>query len=167
MAEEQNSDKFTPDWQNPGGLADQGTKVLLSVVRQNIAKFKQQHGRYPDLTRGWTELVGNDYLRFAPVNLYVGGPNADAVAWFVREIWPLLRRRLPALRWRLVGRGHEAVASLVAGDPAIECTGPVEDAISCIARSSRSRDAPSSGSARSPSCSAVQSGIRVSGAPLL
>lgn len=63
-------------------------------------------------------------------------PNCDAVAWFAREIWPLLRRRRPGLRWRLVGRGHEAVASHIAGDPSIECTGPVDDAVACIAQSS-------------------------------
>jgi polysaccharide biosynthesis protein PslH len=64
------------------------------------------------------------------------GPNCDAVSWFAAEIWPLLRRRLPHLKWRLVGRGHEAVASHIAGDSSIECTGPVDDAIAVIARSS-------------------------------
>lgn len=63
-------------------------------------------------------------------------PNRDAVAWFARQVWPHVRRRCPDLRWRLLGRGLEAVASLVASDPSIECTGPVDDAIGWLARSS-------------------------------
>jgi glycosyltransferase involved in cell wall biosynthesis len=40
-----------------------------------------------------------------------------------------------AVRWRLIGRNPEAVAGIVAGDPQIELIGPVDDAITEIARS--------------------------------
>jgi glycosyltransferase involved in cell wall biosynthesis len=56
-------------------------------------------------------------------------PNRTAVRYFTEEIWPALRRQWPSLRWRLVGRNPEAVQRHVAGDPRIECTGPVDDAI--------------------------------------
>lgn len=40
--------------------------------------------------------------------LFVGGfahqPNRDAVLWFAREVFPLVRRALPDIEWRIVGR---------------------------------------------------------------
>jgi len=56
-------------------------------------------------------------------------PNRTAVRHFAQRIWPSLRRQWPGLRWRLVGRGPEAVQRWVAGDTRIECTGPVDDPI--------------------------------------
>jgi glycosyltransferase involved in cell wall biosynthesis len=61
-------------------------------------------------------------------------PNRDAVSYFRRCIWPTLRDRFPSLRWRLVGRNPEAVTPLIAGDPRIECSGPVDDAVRELAR---------------------------------
>ena len=61
-------------------------------------------------------------------------PNTTAVRFFRRQVWPLLRERFPALRWRLIGKNPEAVRHLVAGDARIECTGPVDDAIDELAR---------------------------------
>ena len=60
-------------------------------------------------------------------------PNRTAVRYFAGEIWPALRRRWPDLTWRLVGRDPEAVERYVRGQPGIECTGPVEDAIPYLA----------------------------------
>jgi len=61
-------------------------------------------------------------------------PNLSAVRFFRREVWPLLRDRWPQLVWRLVGKEPGAVAKLVAGDPRIELSGPVEDAVTELAR---------------------------------
>lgn len=60
-------------------------------------------------------------------------PNRAAVRYFAAEIWPMLRQRWPGLKWRLVGKNPEAVESYVSGDPAIERTGPVADAIGHLA----------------------------------
>ena len=60
-------------------------------------------------------------------------PNRTAVRYFAAEIWPALRDRWPGLKWRLIGRNPEAVERYVTGDPGIECTGPVEDAMSYLA----------------------------------
>ncbi|MEK7407772.1 MAG: glycosyltransferase [Acidobacteriota bacterium] len=60
-------------------------------------------------------------------------PNVAAVRFFRRKIWPLLRERWPGLRWRLVGKNPQAVRRYVRGDPRIELTGPVEDAIAELA----------------------------------
>jgi glycosyltransferase involved in cell wall biosynthesis len=62
-------------------------------------------------------------------------PNISAVRFFRREVWPSLRERDPGLVWRLVGKNPEGVARWTAGDPRIELSGPVEDAVAELARS--------------------------------
>jgi len=61
-------------------------------------------------------------------------PNLSAVRFFRAEVWPLLRRRWPALVWRLVGKNPAAVSRFTAGDSRIEVTGAVDDAIRELAR---------------------------------
>ena len=59
-------------------------------------------------------------------------PNVEAVRFFRHRIWPALRSR-PGLKWRIIGKNAHAVRDLVAGDPQIELTGFVEDAIAALA----------------------------------
>ena len=61
-------------------------------------------------------------------------PNVAAVRYFRRRVWPALRERDLQLRWRLIGSNEAAVRGLVTGDPRIELTGAVEDAVSELAR---------------------------------
>jgi glycosyltransferase involved in cell wall biosynthesis len=61
-------------------------------------------------------------------------PNIIAVRFFRDRVWPVLRQRWPALRWRLVGRNPASVKKYVGGDSRIEITGPVENAIHALAR---------------------------------
>ena len=60
-------------------------------------------------------------------------PNKTAVAWFHREVWPLLIAARPDITWRIVGLHPEAVRSIVAPDKRITLTGPVEKAVPAIA----------------------------------
>ena len=60
-------------------------------------------------------------------------PNRMAVRFFRREIWPRLRARWPKLVWRLVGKNQHAVRKFTNGDPRIELTGPVPDAVAELA----------------------------------
>lgn len=60
-------------------------------------------------------------------------PNLYAVRYFVSRIWPELRRRRPELVWRIVGRNPGAARPFVGGDPRIELTGPVDDALPWLA----------------------------------
>jgi len=62
-------------------------------------------------------------------------PNVTAVRWFAREVWPGLKKRLPELTWRLVGRNDAAVRPIVAGLEGVSLTGPVPDALEAIAES--------------------------------
>lgn len=58
--------------------------------------------------------------------LFVGGfshaPNADAVLWFAREVWPLVSARHPGLRLCLAGGDADAGIHALAG-PTVEVTG--------------------------------------------
>lgn len=56
-------------------------------------------------------------------------PNTEAVRYFAREIWPILRKRWPGLEWRIVGRNPEAIERFVDRKAYIQCSGPVEDAV--------------------------------------
>jgi glycosyltransferase involved in cell wall biosynthesis len=61
-------------------------------------------------------------------------PNVSAVRYFRSEVWPALRETWPGLRWRLIGKNPHAVARYAAGDERIECSGPVADAVTELAR---------------------------------
>jgi hypothetical protein len=61
-------------------------------------------------------------------------PNLAAVAFFRKQVWPILRERWPGLVWRLVGKNPEAVRRYTQGDRRIEVTGPVDDAVKELAR---------------------------------
>jgi polysaccharide biosynthesis protein PslH len=61
-------------------------------------------------------------------------PNLSAVRFFRAEIWPLLRDRWPQLIWRLIGKNPQAVSRFTSGDPRIEVTGQVDDAVRELAR---------------------------------
>jgi glycosyltransferase involved in cell wall biosynthesis len=62
-------------------------------------------------------------------------PNRAAVRFFRQQVWPLLRDRWPGLAWRLVGKNPESVRRFTEGDPRIQVTGAVEDAVAELARS--------------------------------
>ena len=60
-------------------------------------------------------------------------PNSAAVFYFFSEIWPLIARRHPGLKWRIIGRNPDAVRHFVEHDPRVELTGPVDDAVELLA----------------------------------
>lgn len=52
-------------------------------------------------------------------------PNQAAVAWFAREIWPVVAARRKELEWVVAGRNPEAVARWIRGLPRVRVTGRV------------------------------------------
>ena len=72
-----------------------------------------------------TTLVGDH-----PVLLFVGAldyePNTEAMSWFLRDVWPIVRRGRPDVVLRVVGRGGEALGSLGHTD-GVEMLGRVHD----------------------------------------
>ncbi len=55
-------------------------------------------------------------------------PNREGVAWFVREVWPKLRRRHPALKFHVGGRSSERFGSKIAA-PGVVVDGEVDSAV--------------------------------------
>ncbi len=60
-------------------------------------------------------------------------PNISAVRFFAREVWPALAARHPSLVWRIIGKNPHGILNCVTGLPRVEVTGPVDDAIACLA----------------------------------
>jgi putative sugar O-methyltransferase len=60
------------------------------------------------------------------VGTYEHPPNADAVSYFVRDIWPLVRRRLPLVVFRIIGSGVTPDIQALAGN-GVEIVGHVVD----------------------------------------
>lgn len=55
-------------------------------------------------------------------------PNIDAVTWFVREIWPLIKLQKPQAKFTIVGRRPSAAVQALAQTPGVIVTGSVPDA---------------------------------------
>ena len=54
-------------------------------------------------------------------------PNVDAVLWFVREIWPLVRREVPLAQFAIVGRNPTGRVRALEAERGVVVTGPVPD----------------------------------------
>jgi len=54
-------------------------------------------------------------------------PNIDGVCWFVREVWPALRRDVPEVTFSIVGRNPTRAVRRLADVPGVKVTGPVPD----------------------------------------
>ncbi len=68
----------------------------------------------------------------APASLVFTGtmdyrPNAEGVCWFVREVWPELKRRIPELTFVIVGRNPTRPVRQLARTPGVNVTGSVPD----------------------------------------
>lgn len=64
--------------------------------------------------------------------VFVGGfghpPNADAMQWFIGEVFPRIRARLPAVRFHCIGADvPDALRALAAAQPGVEIHGHVPD----------------------------------------
>jgi glycosyltransferase involved in cell wall biosynthesis len=79
------------------------------------------------------ELVEEDAIVFSGNMEY--HPNASAVRFFRKEVWPLLRERWPGLAWRLLGKNPSVVRRFTSGDDRIQVVDTVEDAVRELARS--------------------------------
>ncbi|MBI1749148.1 MAG: glycosyltransferase [Acidobacteria bacterium] len=62
-------------------------------------------------------------------------PNEDGIFWFVREVWPRVRREAPHASLTVVGKNPSArLKALAAEDAWVEITGTVEDVRPYLAR---------------------------------
>jgi sugar transferase (PEP-CTERM/EpsH1 system associated) len=54
-------------------------------------------------------------------------PNVDGVCWFVRQVWPMLKRREPRLTFTIVGRNPTPAVQRLEEAPDVRVTGEVPD----------------------------------------
>lgn len=115
---------YLPDYRVIVALNEDDTRLLAS--------FR------PDLDYE-TVTMGTDLEMFLdpyrPIDnnqiLYVGSlghyPNVDALGWFIRKIFPEIRRAVPEAFLKIVGSGTPAGIGDILDRPGIEYIGPVED----------------------------------------
>jgi glycosyltransferase involved in cell wall biosynthesis len=72
-----------------------------------------------DLDIGHCSLVFTGKMDFRP--------NVDAVLWFCQEVLPLVRRKVPNVRFYIVGQSPHHRILRLADDPAVTVTGYVDD----------------------------------------
>jgi polysaccharide biosynthesis protein PslH len=89
-----------------------------------------ENGVTPPSTKGPQSLPA-EIQKLQPYVLFVGTmnyrPNADAVTYFSEEIFPILLRSHPELRFLIVGRDPTAQVQKLARRPGIVVTGAVPD----------------------------------------
>lgn len=112
-----------------------GILVASEADRQRILSCNRQVFVYPNAIRAVQDAKRGEEDVIAFSGNLEFEPNRAAVAYFKAHVWPLLHRRFPTLRWRIIGKNPEAVANLVANDASIELVGPVDDAVDCLSRS--------------------------------
>jgi glycosyltransferase involved in cell wall biosynthesis len=81
---------------------------------------------------GTPERSGEEAIIFTGNLEYA--PNVTAICWFSRHVWPWLSRWRPGLVWRIVGKNPHGIRHCIKWDRGIELIGPVENAITEIAR---------------------------------
>ena len=125
-----------------------GCALTFFVSEPEASRFRQLAPETAD--RVVAVENGVDLGRFSPADRYGGPfgdpgpclvftgnmdywPNADAVTWFAREAMPLLRSRVPGLRFWIVGANPGQDVRALASLPGVHVTGRVEDVRAYVA----------------------------------
>ncbi len=109
--------------------------TVIAVSQQDQQTYQQQYGWQH--TRVIDTAVDTEY--FAPQEVdetkhrcvFIGSmdwlPNEDGVRYFVREVWPLVRKRYPDATFQIVGRNPTPAISALNHQDGVEVTGSVPD----------------------------------------
>lgn len=79
---------------------------------------------YADLSENKSEQYRHDILFVGKMDYR---PNVDAVLWFGKEIWPLVRQARPDATWAVVGKQPHARLQPLKEAPGVTVTGEVAD----------------------------------------
>lgn len=82
------------------------------------------------------DLTPREYARRPNTILFLASykyrpVNVQAACWFYRQVFPLVRERVPAARFIIAGYGPPPELTALAADPQVEVTGFVEDLDRC------------------------------------
>jgi glycosyltransferase involved in cell wall biosynthesis len=96
---------------------------VLTVCSESDAKCLHKHKRVYVLPNGATALPERPRLDSSEPRIgFIGNctfkPNEDGVGWFIREVWPMVKREIPYAQLRLVGRGSDGELSRIGMDTA-------------------------------------------------
>lgn len=115
--------------------------TLVSCGESDVFRSFCRDGRVEAVTNG----VDLEYYRPHPTTqqsaecVFVGAldyrPNVDAAIWFSESIWPKIRARNPAAKFRLVGRRPTASILALKEIPGVEVIGQVADVRPYVASS--------------------------------
>jgi sugar transferase (PEP-CTERM/EpsH1 system associated) len=107
--------------------------IFISAAEANLFRARGGEGRITILSNG----VDTGYYRPSPSAapglgiVFVGmmnyPPNVDAVIWFVREVFPLVRASIPDATFTIVGRDPSPGVRNLAEVPGVRVTGSVPD----------------------------------------
>jgi len=118
-----------------------GARALLyDLEGRRLATRELQWLNEFDAANGVTipDLPESGWVCPSPVAGFVGcmdyPPNVDAVVWFVRDIWPLIRRRVPDASFEIVGRRPTRAVRVLGETPGVQIVGEVEDVVSFVRR---------------------------------
>lgn len=107
--------------------------LLLTTSAQDAARLRHSNVQVLPNTIPWHSAPSEprtETMVFTGNFAYT--PNQQGLDWFLNQVWPIVLRKKPNLRLRLVGKEiHYARSSA----PNIDYVGPVEDAVVEIARS--------------------------------
>jgi len=114
-------------------LTPEGRDELLAV-RKDLDIAVVPHGVDVD-----SFTPGDEKAEHPPTVMFLGNfphdPNRDAMVFFAREAWPLVKKEFPDARFLVVGRGPTPdMLELARQDPSIEITGEVDSVRPYFAR---------------------------------
>lgn len=119
--------------------------AAVTVVCSDLDRRRLALPRVAVLPNGYelsTEVAGTSARSAGggAMFLFVGQltyePNRDAVAWFARDVLPLIRARRPDACFRVVGDHDADVVDGLRGIPGVELTGEVPDVTAELAQAS-------------------------------
>lgn len=109
--------------------------AITVISPAEAAAYRQYVGEHPGL-----RVVGNgvDLTYFSPLPdsdtktlCFVGvlnyKPNADGITWFVQQVLPLLRQRMPEAKLLIVGRHPTPAIEALGSQPGVQIVGSVPD----------------------------------------
>jgi len=107
-------------WVDAEVVKQSGTGAEIIVAPFGIDTNKKQLNKVEEKWEGY-HIGAMDWL-----------PNAEAMAWFLKDVWPMLHKEVPAFRFHFAGRkmpGSFKQMTL----PGVNCAGEVPDAEAFIA----------------------------------